>query len=153
MSTDKKLFFGAWRLLAYEFRDESGNISCPFGQDFNGLIMYDRSGMMSVQIIRGDRPLFPSEDMFGADPEYIKAAFEGLNTYFGRYDVDEAQQIVAHHLESASLPNRVGSTQTRHYEFSNATLTLTLKAPARLLNGEWLSAVLVWEKIEAAADD
>src|SRR5688572_6514632 len=91
--TGKDKFIGAWRLVSYEFRDEEGNVSHPFGEDTLGLIMYDRSGMMSVQIIRHDRPLFPSEDMFGAAPETVKAAFEGINTYYGTFDVDDAEGI------------------------------------------------------------
>ena len=145
---DEDEFPGVWRLVSYEFRDEEGNISYPFGKDTVGLIMYDRSGMMSVQIIRHDRPLFPSEDMFGAAPETVKAAFEGLNTYYGTYDVDEASHTVIHHVEGASMPNRIGSTQTREYEFSGDLLVL--KAPPRLLDGKMLTGVLVWQRITSA---
>ncbi len=138
-------FVGAWRLISYEFRDDAGSKSCPFGQNPRGVIMYDRSGMMSVQIIRNDRPLFPSEDMFGAAPETVKAAFEGLNTYYGSFAVDGKNKIVTHHIEGASMPNRTGSTQVRHYEFAGKQLIL--KAPPRLLDGKILTGVLIWERI------
>src|SRR5688572_13019386 len=100
MNKDK--FPGVWRLLSYEFRDEAGAASYPFGKNTRGLLMYDRTGMMSVQIIRCDRPLFPSEDMFGAAPDTVKAAFEGLNTYYGTFAVDEDSQTITHHVEGAS---------------------------------------------------
>lgn len=145
---DEDKFPGVWRLVSYEFRDEAGAISYPFGQDTLGLIMYDHSGMMSVQIIRHDRPLFPSEDMFGAAPETVKAAFEGLNTYYGTFDVDTASQTVTHHVEGASMPNRIGSSQLRQYEFSGNQLIL--KAPPRLLDGKILTGVLVWERVTGA---
>jgi hypothetical protein len=144
-------FLGAWRLLSYEFRDEAGTVSYPFGKNTRGLLMYDRTGMMSVQIIRCDRPLFPSEDMFGAAPDTVKAAFEGLNTYYGTFTIDEDGHIVTHHVESASMPNRIGSTQTRQYEFADNQLIL--KAPPRLLDGKMLTGVLVWERITSASSD
>jgi len=137
--------------MSYEFRDEDCNISHPFGEDTLGLIMYDPSGMMSVQIIRHDRPLFPSEDMFGAAPETVKAAFEGLNTYYGTFEIDTGNHIVTHHVQGASMPNRTGSTQTRHYEFAGDLLIL--KAPPRLLDGRMLTGVLVWQKISSAGQD
>ncbi|MES2626543.1 MAG: lipocalin-like domain-containing protein [Pseudomonadota bacterium] len=145
MDADK--FRGVWRLRSYEFQDEEGSASYPFGQNPRGLLMYDRSGMMSVQIIRHDRPLFPSEDMFGAAPDTVKAAFEGLNTYYGTFAVDESSHVVVHHVEGASMPNRTGSMQIRHYEFSRNELIL--KAPARLLDGKMLTGVLVWERVSS----
>jgi hypothetical protein len=145
---DKDKFVGAWRLVSYEFRDDECNISHPFGEDTLGLIIYDRSGMMSVQIIRHDRPLFPSEDMFGAAPETVIAAFEGLNTYYGTFEVDEARHIVTHQVQGASMPNRSGSAQVRHYEFMDDLLVL--KTPPRLLDGKMLTGVLVWKKIAKA---
>ncbi len=148
---DHDKFYGAWRLVSYEFRDEECNISHPFGEDTLGLIMYDHSGMMSVQIIRHDRPLFPSEDMFGAAPGTVKAAFEGINTYYGPFDVDSLTRTVTHHVLGASMPNRAGSTQVRHYEFVDDLLIL--KTPPRLLDGKMLTGVVVWKKLASAKQD
>ena len=139
-------FLGAWRLISYESLDAAGNTTYPFGRHVNGLLMYDGSGMMSVQIIRGDRPDFPTEDMFRADPDMLKAAFEGLNTYFGTFEIDASRNIVTHHLQGASLPNRTGSQQIREYEFCGNRLSL--RTPSRLMDGKMLTGLLVWEKIE-----
>lgn len=139
-------FLGAWRLLSYESHDAAGNTTYPFGRNINGLLMYDRSGMMSVQIIRGDRPDFPTEDMFGADADVLKTAFEGLNTYFGTFEIDSSRSIVTHRLQGASMPNRTGSQQVREYEFYDNRLSL--KTPSRLMDGKMLTGLLVWEKIE-----
>jgi hypothetical protein len=122
-------------------------VSYPFGENTGGIIMYDASGYMAVQIIRNDRPAFASEDMFDAAPEELKTAFEGINSYFGRFEVDVKQGIVIHHVEAASLPNRHGSHQVRQYEFSGNRLIL--KTPPRLLNGQMLTGILIWERIEA----
>lgn len=148
MSDAREAFYGAWRLVANTFRDEAGHLSHPFGEDCRGLLVYDRSGMMSVQMIRPDRPPFPSEDIMGLDDHTLRAAFEGLNSYFGRFEVDEARQVVIHHVEAASLPNRFGSQQLRHYAFDNGELLL--RAPPRLLGGRQLTAELRWRKVVPA---
>lgn len=145
MTDPRAAFYGAWRLEANVFRDEEGTESYPFGKDCRGLIVYDPSGMMAVQMIRADRPQFPSEDIKGLDEQTLRAAFEGLNTYFGRFDVDAARQIVIHHVEAASLPNRFGSRQERQYEFDGDRLIL--RSPQRLLGGRRLTGELHWRKV------
>ena len=141
----KEQFYGAWKLVSYEFRGESGEVHQPFGADARGVIMYDASGMMSVQIIRDDRMGFASGDMFDATLEELKSAYEGINSYFGTFTVNEVEKTVTHHVIAASLPSRHGSDQVRGYEFSGNRLTL--KAPARLLKGQMMTGVLVWERI------
>jgi hypothetical protein len=145
MTDPRATFLGAWRLEANVFRDEHGAETYPFGEDCRGLIMYDASGMMSVQMVRADRPLFPSEDIQGLDEDTLRAAFEGLNTYFGRFEVDAERQIVIHHVEGASLPNRFGSRQERRYEFHGDQLLL--RSPQRLLGGKRLTGELRWRKV------
>jgi hypothetical protein len=105
--------------------------------------------MMSVQMIRADRPFFPSEDIKGLDLPTLRAAFEGLNSYFGAFDVDAARQVVIHDVEAASLPNRFGSRQERHYVFGDGTLLL--RSPQRLLGGKQLTGELRWQKVNAPA--
>ncbi|HEY0960857.1 MAG TPA: lipocalin-like domain-containing protein [Pseudomonadales bacterium] len=144
MTDPRAAFYGAWRLEANVFRDEQGVETWPFGEDCRGLLMYDPSGMMSVQMIRADRPRFPSEDITGLDESLLRAAFEGLNTYFGRFEVDVAGQRVIHHVEAASLPNRAGSRQERQYELDGDRLVL--RSPPRLLGGRRLTGELRWRK-------
>lgn len=145
MNDPRAAFYGAWRLMANTFRDEAGHLSHPFGEDCRGLLIYERSGMMSVQMIRADRPLFPSEDIVGLDEATLRAAFEGINCYFGRFEVDSARQRVIHHVEAATLPNRFGSRQEREYEFGEDTLLL--RSPWRLLGGRTLRGELLWQRI------
>ena len=141
----KEQFYGAWKLISYEFRGENGEVHQPFGADASGIIMYDRSGMMSVQIIRNDRLDFASGDMFDATWEELRSAYEGINSYFGTFSVDDTAKTVTHHVIAASLPSRHGSDQMRHFEFDGDRLTL--KAPGRFLKGQMMTGVLVWERV------
>lgn len=145
MIDPREAFYGTWRLVANTFHDDAGHVTHPFGVDCRGLLMYDRGGMMSVQMIRADRPRFPNEDIHGLDEATLRAAFEGLNTYFGRFDVDAARGVVIHHVEAASLPNRFGSRQERQYELHDDELVL--RSPPRLLGGRMLTGELRWRKV------
>ena len=149
MTDPREAFYGAWRLVSNTFHDEAGAVSHPFGVDCRGLLVYDRSGMMAVQMIRADRPRFPSEDIHGLDAALLRAAFEGLNTYYGTFEVDAGRGIVIHHVEAASLPNRFGSRQERHYEFQDDDLLL--RSPSRLLGGKRLTGELRWRKVVSSA--
>lgn len=138
-------FIGVWRLVSYEYRTEEGEIRTPFGENPKGVIMYDATGFMSVQIMSAERVTFSTEDLFVASEAEVRSAFEGLNTYYGPFTVDETTKTVTHHLEGASMPNREGAQQKRQYEFEGNRLTL--RATPRLLKGEVLTGVLIWERI------
>ncbi|GAB4517711.1 MAG: hypothetical protein OHK0046_24550 [Anaerolineae bacterium] len=145
----RTLFIGAWRLVRYAYQTETGEVRSPFGENPKGLIMYDASGMVSVQILSAERPLFATEDMFAASDKDIRLAYLGLNTYYGTFTVDESQHIVTHHLEGSSVLNREGTDLVRTYEFTqeDGVQYLTLKAVPRLMNGEMLTGVLVWSRV------
>ena len=57
-----KRFIGAWRLVAFEEEGADGKVLYPYGQDAAGLLIYDSSGRMSVQIVRQDRAPLSSAD-------------------------------------------------------------------------------------------
>lgn len=143
----KEQFIGVWKLVSYTYQNENGETRTPFGENPKGIIMYDASGYMAVQIMTNDRPHFTVNDILAGTPDEIKAAFEGLNTYYGPYTINEAESIVTHHLEGASLPNREGSDQIRAFSFSDDGQHLTLKAKPRLIGGEMLIGVLLWGRI------
>ena len=101
---------------------------------------------MAAQLMSEGRGLFESGDQFAGEPDEIREAFEGYFAYFGRYEVNEAEQIVTHHVEGSMYPNWVDQDQTRGYEFSGSRLVLS-----NLPTGEdtdSISGTFVWEKAE-----
>lgn len=138
-------FVGTWKLIAMESRRSTGKVTYPFGKDIVGMIMYDAVGHMSVQIMRTDRPLFESGDIPGGTPDEIKAAFKGLITYFGTYEIDDGENVIIHQVESSSFPNWAGTRQKRFFEFSDNRLILsTPPIPAR---DDEITSVLIWERV------
>jgi hypothetical protein len=53
----KPSLIGAWHLVSIEYSGPNGALPDPvFGPDPHGVIIYDRSGWMSVQISTANRP-------------------------------------------------------------------------------------------------
>lgn len=133
-------FVGHWRLISYEQRSTTGEVTQPFGKDPIGRISYDADGHMSAQLMRRDRPSFANSDpVKGTDAE-IRQAFTLYLAYYGSYTVDEKAGTVTHHLEGAWFPNWIGTNQVRRYEFNGNRLTLQADLPAG-------HGTLVWERI------
>lgn len=144
---DRDQFVGHWRLASRERLTDEG-VWVPsegrMGPDAIGMITYDAAGHMTVQIMRRDRPAFAAGQRSEATPEELQAAFDGYLAYFGRYEVDEVEGSVTHHLEGALYPNWIGDGLKRFYEFSGNRLTLTV-APARVSR-------LTWERVVPAGN-
>lgn len=135
---------GTWELVSAEFRDEAGELSYPWGADPIGVVTYSATGHMSVQLMRSDRPRFAANDPTAGSPEEILAAFAGIITYFGSYEVEGP--TVTHELEGCSFPNWEGTELSRTYAVEGDTLTLTT-APMRV-GGADVVGVLAWQRVE-----
>jgi hypothetical protein len=60
---DTELFarvVSTWRLVSFNIRDQSGNITYPFGKDAQGRIIYEANGRMAVQVMNPNRPKLSS---------------------------------------------------------------------------------------------
>ena len=133
-------FVGQWKLISYEQRSTTGEVTQPFGKDPIGRISYDTGGHMSAQLMRRDRSRFANSDpRKGTDAE-IRNAFTEYTAYYGSYTVDEKAGTVTHHVEGSWFPNWIGTNQVRRFEFSGNRLTLR----ADLAAGP---SILVWERI------
>lgn len=120
----KDSFIGAWRLVSFEEDGPDGGVVYPYGRDAAGLLIYDSSGRMSVQIMKRDRaPLSPT-DWQSIPAEEIKKTIEGFTAFFGTYEVEEANRIVIHRVEGHVLPESVGKELRREFSFSGSVLTL-----------------------------
>lgn len=116
----------------------------PIGENPKGVITYDETGRMAVQLMQIDRPLSKSADPYGAAPSEIVAAWMGFISYAGSYEHDPLNRRVVHHVEICSFPNWVGSRQERFYDFANDLLVLS--TPPISLGGESAVSTLLWER-------
>ena len=139
---------GAWRLVSIEGTDPTFH----FAYDHpTGLITYDRSGWMSVQIdIKGVRKPFVGGLASGTGDEKV-TAFDNYIAYYGRYTVDLKAQTVTHHLEDASQPNWRGVNNVRWFEFQgNDRLLLIPREDGKggEIDRKNATFKLLWERIK-----
>ena len=138
-------FVGVWRLEAIRDRLPDGSVQDhpDFGPGPDGFLVYTDSGHVSVQFMRRGRPLWRSE----ADPTDAELAegARGYGAYAGRYDVDEAAGVVRHHVATALIPGRVGTTLTRFFSLDGDRLTL--RPPRLRRDGMDIERALTWRRV------
>ncbi|MEK6410074.1 MAG: lipocalin-like domain-containing protein [Acidobacteriota bacterium] len=130
-------FIGAWRLVAFEEDGPDGEVVHPYGQDAAGLLIYESSGRMSVQIMKRNRAPLSSAGWQSLPAEEIKEALDGFTAFFGSYEVDEVNRSVIHRVEGHVLPDSVGKVLRREFTFSGDVLVLR-PSPTRRV---------IWERI------
>lgn len=118
---------GSWRLVDAVTVDQAGNAGEWGGRTrpYAGLIMYQASGLVSVQISSAREPAPPQpifKDMPAAQRLSYLASYYG---YYGTFDFDADQSIVQHHVQSSLDPTEIGVTLRRKVSLQNGLLTLT----------------------------
>jgi hypothetical protein len=147
----KQTIVGAWRLVSIDYSGPNGALADPvFGPNPQGIIIYDQSGWMSVQIVTANRPVIkrPATRTSGVltadDAKLAAAAFDTYYAYFGTWDYNEDTSVVTHHLKSSLLPYETGLDFSREVVFEGAHLTLIARSQEQ---GEARQRTLVWAKI------
>lgn len=140
---------GAWKLISIETVRPNGEVIYPFyGKHPEGMLIYDRSGWMSVQIISDPKPTMPAastrEGFLAAAPAEKAAAADGFCGYYGTWTVDPSVPSVTHHINQSFYPAERGEAGTRHVTLNGNRLELTAKAHEM---GEDHQRRLVWERI------
>jgi hypothetical protein len=145
---------GAWKLISIDYASPQGPAADDvFGPSPTGLIIYDRSGWMSVQIVTANRPMMerPESRTSGVvTPEQAQlsaAAFNSYYAYFGKWDFDERTATVTHHLESSLLPWETGVTLHRQASLDGERLTLVARYSR---HGVDYVRTLVWQRLASS---
>ena len=120
---------GSWELLSFELEGLDNKV-LPWGSNTHGLLIYGKSGQMSVSI---NRDLAP-------EGEESKRIFDSILFYSGSYRIDGA--TIFHIVKNASNPNRIGKEMIRYASLSSGVLMLT--SPLESFG----RAILKWKKIE-----
>lgn len=139
----REQLIGHWTLVSLAAVNGS-EIEYPMGQDIEGVLTYDASDHMAVQIMRHDRPRFASGDMDRGTPAELSAAVTGYTAYFGTYTIDDSATAVTHHVKGSLFPNWVGSDQQRQITFDADRLTLT--SQPILFEGKTRVFRVVWKR-------
>jgi hypothetical protein len=132
-------FVGTWRGCGQDYVARDGTVSRssvvphPTDETHPSRIVYTTHGTVIVLTTRAGRdplgPRYAMGDVSGASTEQKAALAEGVVAYAGRYEVDGPR--VLHHMDIAFLPDWVGQTNVRVYEFVGDRLILATPADAQ----------------------
>ena len=142
---------GVWRLVRIDYSGPHGSTVDPFYQaGSTGLLIYDRSGWMSVDIVAPHRARFevPSQRIAmqdGAEVAALKvAAFDSYYAYDGTWEFDAATSEIAHHVASSLLAAESGVTYTQKVSLEGGHLIFTNRSGAQ---GEETVRLKIWERV------
>jgi lipocalin-like protein len=96
-----------------EGRRASGAVFHPWGTDVRGRLTYDAAGHVALQITKGARERFASDDLEAGRPDEVQRAWDGYHAWFGRFTVSADERSVVHHIEASLFPNWAGVDQAR----------------------------------------
>ncbi|MGH2414628.1 MAG: lipocalin-like domain-containing protein [Microcystaceae cyanobacterium] len=143
---------GTWTLIsAIAINPDGTVIPQVYGPNPIGYITYTPEKRMMVIFSKSDRPPFSkdirspfSKDIRSLPTEECVQAFSTFNAYAGTYTLNE--NTVTHHVEIASIPNRVGKDLVRTFTLNGNRVTL--KTPPTETDGVLKVFELVWERVE-----
>jgi multidrug efflux pump subunit AcrA (membrane-fusion protein) len=125
---------GAWRLISIEILGPNGTAVDPFyNADPSGILIYDPSGWMSVQIVGQPRPAMevpasrPAPADAAQDARVKAAVLDTYYAYFGTWEYDEATSTVTHHLESSLIPGETGMSYSQKVAVEGGQLIFTVR--------------------------
>jgi hypothetical protein len=128
---------GAWRLRSIAIEGPNGPVIDPFyNTDSTGLLIYDASGWMSVQIAGQPRPAMdapaarPTHTGTAEDAQLKAAVLDTYYAYFATWEFDDATSTVTHHVKSSLIPGEAGKSYSQTVALDGADLIFTTRREA-----------------------
>ena len=137
---------GTWQLVSRIDRDTAGNVvpEPGLGSDPKGYLIYDATGHVAAQLMKGHRSSNPCEVTAEARGNNV-AAVGGYDAYFGRYDVDWSSGTVTHILDGALAPSDVGRRLSRRFKLEGESLTIQFEPGGK--DTPQVTRTLIWRRI------
>jgi hypothetical protein len=130
----RQQLMGAWRLAAIEYSGPHGESVDPYYQaGSSGIIIYDSSGWMSVQITAQNRrrwevPAVRVPRPVEEDAALKAEAFDTYYSYYGTWDYDAATSVVTHHVKSSIIPAETGLDYAQTVTLVGGHLIFTVRS-------------------------
>jgi len=119
---------GTWILVDRIDRTANGDVipEPALGQDPVGILVYDRAGNVSVQLMKRNRTS-TAEAFASQVPGSLNntGSGNGYDAYFGKYKIDSRKHSVTHMLEGGISPTDIGKSVTRTFEIAGDELRLS----------------------------
>jgi Fe-S cluster biosynthesis and repair protein YggX len=137
---------GPWRLVSIINLRADGTKYELFGPNATGMLIFDKAGTYSFQIMRAHRPLLVAENRLEGTPEENRATAQGVLSHFGTYEVNEGSHSFTLHIECSSYPNWEKTEQKRNFTILADRLSWT-DAAAGPRPGD-LQSDLIWKRVQ-----
>jgi hypothetical protein len=129
--TSREDLVGAWKLARIETRGPRGvKPDAFYGAGSEGLLIYDKGGWFSVQIMSGPRPMLAvpaarPERPGGARAPAKEGALDTYYAYYGTWTFDAASSTVTHHASGALYPSEQGARYAQRVQVDGTRMTFT----------------------------
>jgi hypothetical protein len=147
---------GAWRLVGMSYSGPDGRVDPFYQPGSTGILIYDASGWMSVQIGAPRRAPFEVPSARIGKPadegraQLEAAAFDSYYAYFGTWDLDEHSSLVTHHVVSALIPAEVGLDYSQAVTLAGGRLVFTTHTGS---SGREVVRTKTWERVSSRRPD
>ncbi|UZR97355.1 lipocalin-like domain-containing protein [Chondrinema litorale] len=135
---------GSWKLISWVYETEAGEEVDFYGNSPQGMLMYQDSGYMSVQIFKEERAPFKSVGLNTGTLEEKANSFASFSAYYGKFNEVEPG-VFKHDVEGSLLPNWLGTTETRYAKIEDDILVLSTP-PMETNDGTKIFKV-TWRKV------
>ena len=142
LTTDNPLV-GSWSLIEASTINAQG-VSGPWlGREMStGIIIYDVSGTVSVQISSARNSVSSRTDFVSLPDEQRLTYLDSYYAYYGRYEYDAQTSSVTHFIEAALYPHEIGKAAKRSVTLNGNEVTLTTP-----LLPDGVQNVLRWRRV------
>lgn len=144
--TEKRIkdrLIGTWSLVLVDNILPDGTRTKPYGENPEGILMFDGDGNYSLQILRANRPKFVSGDKTKGTDEENKSLVLGNNSHFGKYSINFAEKTITFKVEHAFFPNWEGASQIRPFTLAEKEFKYSVPTTT---NGVGVSGEVVWKR-------
>jgi len=132
----KDQVLGTWTLVSNVQKYQDGKEENDFGPKGKGLLILDRTGWFSLQIIGGDRAKQTGRPVNPIGPAI---------TYFGTYTVGEGDKSLVYKVQGSTYPNFEGTEQKATITIINADDMTYVRAPIAGPQGSFVPT-LTWKR-------
>ena len=132
---------GVWSLASTVNKRPDGSTYEAFGGGTRGLLMFDRDGHFSLQLMGDARRKFASNNRLEGSPEENKGVAQGSLAYFGTYAASDADHVLTLKVDRSSYPNWDDTDQKRQISLTSDELKWT-----NLASSGGGTAELIWRR-------
>lgn len=136
---------GTYLLVSVDNIGKDGNRIHLYGDNPQGLLIFDAAGNYSLQIMSQNRPKFAAADKSKGTDEENRSAVKGCNTHFGTYVIDAMKGTITFDIAHASFPNWESTRQTRSFSLVDGVFKYSVPSPT---TGNGVTGEVVWKKVE-----